>query len=66
MTGKEAREMESFTEGLRDSEFPELRYNLKVLGDTYKSKLESQARALAVEKEKVKKLEQEIEKKIDQ
>jgi len=66
MTGKEVREMESFTQEIRHSELPELRYNLKVLGDTYKSRLEVEARALAVEKEKIKKLQADVEKKMYQ
>lgn len=65
MTGREVKEMDSFAKEIRGSKLPELRFNLKVLGDSYKSKLENEARVLSIEKQKIMKLEQEIEKKSD-
>ena len=65
MTGKEAKVMDSFTKEIRRSKLPELRFNLKVLGDSYKSKLENEAKFLAIEKQKLKRLEQDVEKMVD-
>ena len=65
MTGKEAKEMDSFTKEIRRSKLPELRFNLKVLGDSYKSRLENEAKFLVIEKQKLKRLEQDVEKMVD-